>query len=195
MKKQKERPGVMLYFHLLNPLKNIPREAFGELIWALIQYAQGGETPVFTDPMQEMGWAFLQHASDLDQVRYAERCEQGRLAAEKRWGKTNANHADPCQPISADANDTKYSTNTQAQANTETETNANASAAAPTTTAADAQTDSTAPPASSLPCTNGSHLPDIVAQYLPVKKTTPEEAARLKAEALAKLRALPPDAW
>ena len=50
-------------------------------------------------------------------------------------------------------------------------------------------------PASSLPRTNGSHLPDIVAQYLPTRKTTPEEAARLKAEALAKLRALPPDAW
>ena len=190
----KKQPGVMLYFDVRESIAQLSYEEKGMLLDAILDYGQKAQEPDFANRTLGLIWPFVRKDIHRDAQRYRDRQMQAQYAAQKRWHKD----AEP-MPKDADASETMREVCEPMPKMPSTSTPASpsspASAAAPTTTAADAQTDSTPPPASSLPRTNGSHLPDIVAQYLPVKKTTPEEAARLKAEALAKLRALPPDAW
>ena len=42
MEKTKQRPGVMMYFHLTEPLRCLPKEDFADLMWAVLDYAQYG---------------------------------------------------------------------------------------------------------------------------------------------------------
>ena len=87
MQKNKQRPGVMMYFHLLRPMQCLPKEQFADLVWALLDYAQYGALPVFENPMMQMSWSYLQNAADVDLERYEERVAQNKAASAKRWGK------------------------------------------------------------------------------------------------------------
>ncbi len=93
MNKTKERPGVMVYFHLMEPLAALSDGDFGDMIRALMAYAQYGVIPEFTDPGKQIAWGYLRHAADVDQERYDRRCAQAREASQKRWSKD----ADECQ--------------------------------------------------------------------------------------------------
>ena len=113
MQKNKQRPGVMMYFHLVRPMKCLSKEQFSDLIWALLDYAEFGALPVFEDPMLQMSWGYLQHAADVDLERYETRCKNARDAIEKRWhgtGDTNVYDGIPNMP----------NTNTKAEADTNT---------------------------------------------------------------------------
>ena len=87
MQKNKQRPGVMMYFHLLRPMRCLPKEQFADLVWALLDYAEFGVLPTFEDLLLQMSWAYLQHAADVDLERYEERVAQNKAASAKRWGK------------------------------------------------------------------------------------------------------------
>ena len=129
MQKNKQRPGVMMYFHLLRPMKCLPKEQFADLVWALLDYAQFGALPVFEDPMLQMSWGYLQNAADVDLERYEERVAQNKAASAKRWGKdasastcmqtvpNNRNNADP---------DTMTKNNSKADADAITQASASA---------------------------------------------------------------------
>ena len=140
MEKTKQRPGVMIYFHLTEPLRCLPKEDFADLMWAVLDYAQYGVLPQFENPMLQMSWGYLQHAADVDKERYEERCAQAKVASAKRWGK-DASGTDRMRTVP------KYNTNTEAQTETHTETNADAdantqaSASANTNTQINTQTD------------------------------------------------------
>ena len=192
----KKQPGVMLYFDVRESIAQLSYEEKGMLLDAILDYGQKAQEPVFANRTLGLIWPFVRKDIHRDAQRYRERQMAGMRGAQRRWGA--AEQADCDKPMAEDgsgmAEDGEAVAN-MPSAPAPPPPSSPASAAVPTLTAADAQTDPVPPPASSLPRTNGSHLPDIVAQYLPAKKTTPEEAARLKAEALAKLRALPPDAW
>ena len=101
MQPTKQRPGVMMYFHLLRPMRCLPKEQFADMVWALLDYAELGVLPVFEDPLLQMSWAYLQHAADVDLERYEARCKNARAAIEKRWhgtGNTNLNDGIPNIP-------------------------------------------------------------------------------------------------
>ena len=133
MEKTKQRPGVMMYFHLTEPLRCLPREDFADLMWAVLDYAQYGVLPQFENPMLQMSWGYLQHAADVDKERYEERCAQAKVASAKRWGK-DATGTDRMRTVP------KYNTNTQADTDTDTETYPNADADADTQASASAST-------------------------------------------------------
>ncbi len=87
MGKNKERPGVMVYFHLMEPLSAMEDDQFGRMIRSLMEYAQYGIIPQFDDPAMTIAWGYLRHAADVDKERYAERCARAKEAIAKRWGK------------------------------------------------------------------------------------------------------------
>lgn len=136
MEKTKQRPGVMIYFHLTEPLRCLPREDFADLMWAVLDYAQYGVLPQFENPMLQMSWGYLQHAADVDKERYNMRVQRASKGASMRWHK---------EAMLNDAYDAKYNTNTQADTDTETnadaDANTQASASASTNTQINTQTD------------------------------------------------------
>lgn len=139
MEKIKQRPGVMVYFHLTEPLRCLPREDFADLMWAVLDYAQYGVLPQFDNPMLQMSWGYLQHAADVDKERYEERCAQAKVASAKRWGK-DASGTDRMRTVP------KYNTNTDTESQPESDTQTNADADANTNASASANTQTTAEP-------------------------------------------------
>ena len=131
MEKTKQRPGVMMYFHLTEPLRCLPREDFADLMWAVLDYAQYGVLPQFENPMLQMSWGYLQHAADVDKERYDMRVQRASKGASMRWHK---------EAMLNDAYDAKYNTNTQADTDTDTHTDPNADADADTQASASAST-------------------------------------------------------
>lgn len=131
MQKNKQRPGVMMYFHLVRPMKCLSKEQFSDLIWALLDYAEFGALPVFEDPMLQMSWGYLQHAADVDLERYETRCKNAKNAAEKRWnGATDANPCDrmPNMPYTDTKAEPDTKTESKSKADADAHTNASASA-------------------------------------------------------------------
>ncbi len=137
MKRTKDRPGVMLYFHNGQALSGLSDPQFGRLIRALLEYAQYEVIPCFDDPILTALWPFLRHASDVDRERYEQRCAQARSAVNKRWGKDAAEY----EPISTIP---KEETEPEAQAERKTDADAQTTAPAP----ADNQTEPSSKPAS-----------------------------------------------
>ena len=69
-----ERPGIMLYFDLAEPLKSLGYEGKGKLLEAMLDYGQHGIVPDFgADGMLQLAWGFLRPKLDVDAERYRER--------------------------------------------------------------------------------------------------------------------------
>lgn len=131
MQKNKQRPGVMMYFHLLRPMKCLTKEQFADLVWALLDYAEFGALPVFEEPMLQMSWSYLKNAADVDLERYETRCRNAKAAIEKRWqGNGNTVEYDGIPNIP----------NTKAEPDTMTKHNSKADADAITQASASAKT-------------------------------------------------------
>ncbi len=130
MKQTKERPGVMVYFHLVEPLAALDDVQYGKLMRALMEYARFGTVPQFQDPMLALLWGYFRNAADVDQERYDQRCAQAREAIAKRWGKdTTVYERIP-----------NTNTDTTTEANTNSDTDTKAAAEAPTHASAAANT-------------------------------------------------------
>ena len=138
MKQNQQRPGVMMYFHLLEPMRSLSPVQFAEMIWALMDYAQYGVLPEFSDPLMTMSWGYLRHAADVDLERYEERCRNAKAAIEKRWGKRDTNGYDRIPPFTKD---TKYNTETDSDTQADADANTTASASANTDTNTEADAD------------------------------------------------------
>lgn len=133
MQTNKQRPGVMMYFHLLRPMKCLNKEQFADLVWALLDYAELGVLPVFEDPVLSISWGYLQHAADVDLERYEARRRNAKAAIEKRWqGKGDTVEYDGIPNIP--------NTDTKAQPDTKTESKSKADADALTQASASAKT-------------------------------------------------------
>ena len=140
MEKTRQRPGVMVYFHLTEPLRCLPREDFADLMWAVLDYAQYGVLPQFENPMLQMSWGYLQHAADVDKERYELRCQNAKAAIQKRWSKqedTNVYDRIPKIPYTNTKADTDTDTETYPNADADADTQASASASTQTETTAD----------------------------------------------------------
>ena len=86
----KKRPGVMLYFDWLPALRSLTCEEQGQLLMAVLTYAQTGEIPRFHDRTMAFAWAAIQPHIDADEQRYAEVVEKRRDAVSHRWEKEKA---------------------------------------------------------------------------------------------------------
>ena len=63
------RPGIMLYFDILKPLRVLPDADKGRLFEAILEYGENGTIPSF-DGMLAMAWGFIQPKLDRDCKEY-----------------------------------------------------------------------------------------------------------------------------
>ena len=63
------RPGIMLYFDILEPIKVLPDADKGRLLVAMLEYGQSGKVPVF-DGMLALAWGFVKPKIDKDESEY-----------------------------------------------------------------------------------------------------------------------------
>ena len=63
------RPGIMLYFDILEPIKVLPDADKGRLLVAMLEYGQSGKVPQF-DGMLALAWGFVKPKIDKDSEEY-----------------------------------------------------------------------------------------------------------------------------
>ena len=63
------RPGIMLYFDILEPIKVLPDADKGRLLVAMLEYGQKGTVPEF-DGMLALAWGFVKPKIDKDSEEY-----------------------------------------------------------------------------------------------------------------------------
>lgn len=74
------RPGIMLYFDILEPIRVLPDEEKGRLLMAMLEYGQSGTLPQF-DGMLALAWGFVKPKLDRDDESYENAKEQRKYAA------------------------------------------------------------------------------------------------------------------
>lgn len=74
------RPGIMLYFDILEPLKALSDADKGQLFVAILEYGQFGVVPEF-EGMLAIAWGFIKPKLDRDGVAYENTTAQRKYAA------------------------------------------------------------------------------------------------------------------
>lgn len=74
------RPGIMLYFDILEPIKVLPDADKGRLLVAMLEYGQSGTLPEF-DGMLALAWGFVKPKLDRDGETYENAKVQRKYAA------------------------------------------------------------------------------------------------------------------
>lgn len=123
----KKMPGVMIFFDIRPTLSLLSNSEKGLMLDAILDYAEDGLEPEFTDHSLEILWSVLKQKIDADRQRYADKCEQARKSALKRWG------SDSCERIPSYANDANYNYNSNDNSNYNSNDNSNDNSTAKTT--------------------------------------------------------------
>ena len=118
----KKMPGVMIFFDIRPTLSLLSTSEKGLMLDAILDYAEDGLEPEFTDHSLEILWSVLKQKIDADRQRYADKCEQARKSALKRWG------SDSCERIPSYANDANYNYNSNYNSNSNDNSNDNSTA-------------------------------------------------------------------
>ena len=63
------RPGIMIYFDMLGPIRVLPDADKGRLLVAMLEYGQEGKLPRF-DGMLALAWEFVKPKIDKDSDEY-----------------------------------------------------------------------------------------------------------------------------
>ncbi len=139
------RPGIMLYFDILEPIKVLPDADKGRLLVAMLEYVQSGKVPAF-DGMLALAWGFVRPKIDKDEEeynmsvlrrQYATFCRERKRKGEPditfdEWLQTNSINDN--QRSSMMTNDNQWYPTTTPSTTTKTSTTtATAAAANPTT--------------------------------------------------------------
>lgn len=138
------RPGIMLYFDILEPIRVLPDDEKGRLLVAMLEYGQSGVVPEF-DGMLALAWGFVKPKIDKDsgeynrtvlKRQYATFCRDRKKRGEQEitfdeWMMTIGDRS--CQVLS---NDTKWypTTSTTVTSSTNTNTSSTITIAAAATT-------------------------------------------------------------
>lgn len=73
------RPGIMLYFDILEPIRVLPDEDKGKLLLAMLEYGKEGIVPDFSG-MLALAWGFVKPKIDKDAETYEISCVQREYA-------------------------------------------------------------------------------------------------------------------
>ena len=73
------KPGIMIYFDLIEPLKGLPADQRGELMLAMLEYGRDGTVPEF-DGTLGLAWGFIRPKLDRDDAAYEETVLQRKYA-------------------------------------------------------------------------------------------------------------------
>lgn len=74
------RPGVMLYFDILEPIRVLSDSERGQLLVAILEYGQYGTVPRF-DGLLALAWGFIKPKLDKDEETYESSVVQRKYAA------------------------------------------------------------------------------------------------------------------
>ncbi len=64
------RPGIMVYFDMMGPLKKLPDADKGRLFWAMLEYGKSGTVPEFDGLALSLAWEFVKPKIDKDEAEY-----------------------------------------------------------------------------------------------------------------------------
>lgn len=142
------RPGIMIYFDMLGPIRVLSDEDKGRLFLAMLEYGQDGTVPQF-DGMLALAWGFVRPKLDKDEEeynmsvlrrQYATVCRERKRKGEPdisfdEWLKTNrindhqwssmVTNGDQWYPTTTTTTNTATATATAAAVTTNTTTNEN----------------------------------------------------------------------
>ena len=149
------RPGIMLYFDILDPIKVLPDADKGRLLVAMLEYGQSRIVPQF-DGMLALAWGFVKPKIDKDEEeynlsvlrrQYATTCRERKRRGEPEitfdeWLKTNYHHDNQKPSMMTNDNQWYPTTTTTPSTTTKTSTATAAAATANTTEYAAATADS-----------------------------------------------------
>lgn len=121
------RPGIMLYFDILEPIRVLPDSDKGRLLVAMLEYGQSGIVPDF-DGMLALAWGFVKPKLDRDceeynrsvlRRQYATACRERKRKGEPEisfdeWMLISGNIGN--QVLSHDTNDNQWYPTTTASA-------------------------------------------------------------------------------
>lgn len=141
------RPGIMLYFDILEPIKVLPDADKGRLLVAMLEYGQSGKVPQFDGELGlTLAWGFVKPKIDKDEEeynlsvlrrQYATTCRERKRKGEPEitfdeWLKINSNLDN--QKPSMITNDNQWYPTTSTTTSTPTNTSTSTAAAATATT-------------------------------------------------------------
>lgn len=63
------RPGIMLYFDILEPVRVLTNSERGKLLTAILEYGKEGKEPSFSGKLA-LAWGFVRPRIDVDGARY-----------------------------------------------------------------------------------------------------------------------------
>ena len=138
------RPGIMLYFDILEPIRVLPDADKGRLLVAMLEYGQSGKVPQF-DGMLALAWGFVKPKIDKDEAeynmsvlrrRYATVCRERKRKGEPEisfdeWLNLKGNYDNKTSMVTND-NQWYPTTTTTPATNTSTTTATAAAATSPT---------------------------------------------------------------
>lgn len=141
------RPGIMLYFDILEPIKVLPDADKGRLLVAMLEYGQSGKAPAF-EGMLELAWGFVKPKIDKDEAeykgvvlkrQYATVCRDRKRKGEPEitfdeWLRTNGSNDNQITSMISDDIKWHPTTSTTPSTNTSTSTTTPTAAAATTST-------------------------------------------------------------
>lgn len=140
------RPGIMLYFDILEPIRVLPDAEKGRLLVAMLEYGQSGMLPDF-DGMLALAWGFVKPKIDKDEEeyknsilrrQYATTCRERKKKGEPEISFDEWMRLNGYQRSSMMINDDQwYPTTTTSTTTTTTTSTTTAAATSTTTNAAD----------------------------------------------------------
>ena len=103
-----ERPGIILYFDMVAPLKRLGYEDKGKLLEAMLEYGQYGVVPEL-DGVLPFIWDCIQPKLDADAKRYRktvfQKTHASYCAKEKKAGRTSMDFDDWCEKEGIDTSE------------------------------------------------------------------------------------------
>ena len=141
------RPGIMLYFDILEPIKVLPDADKGRLLVAMLEYGQTGTVPQF-EGMLALAWGFVKPKIDKDEAeynmsvlrrQYATVCRERKRKGESEitfdeWLKTNGSRDNQSSSMMTNDNQWYPTTTPATSSSTNTYTATSTAAAANTNT-------------------------------------------------------------
>lgn len=124
------RPGIMVYFDMLGPIKVLPDADKGRLFVAMLEYGQNGTIPQF-DGMLALAWEFAKPKLDRDNEEYNRTVQKRQYATfcrdRKKKGESEISFDEWMMTIDGNGNqviprDTKWYPTTTASTSTPTTT-------------------------------------------------------------------------
>lgn len=89
-----DKPGVMIYFDLMDAIKYLSDEETGQLMRSILEYGKSKTIPVFDRPLN-LVWSLVQSRLDTDDQRYYQVAQKRKYAIYVRWAKHHGHEPMP----------------------------------------------------------------------------------------------------